>query len=102
MPGVFSVNPKETAQKFGEAMNCPDSTNSRSLLKCLRNLTFEEIAMGQPDFNPSLETIPSNGDMSQIFYPDTPANLLLSQEGNNVPWIVGVNSAESILESYCM
>ena len=99
-PMMIDRNPRDAAVAFGKAMNCSDLENSAEMLKCLRNVSAHDIALNQPNFSPSVEALPEDGNLTDIFFPDTPLNLLLTGNVNKVPWLVGVNSAEAILQSY--
>jgi len=102
IPGgnAFSTNPRPLAQQLGRSLNCTNVESSEELLKCLRAAPFEDIALNQPDFSPSLEAIPANGNTSSVFFAEHPINIVLNGQANPVPWLVGVNSAEAILQSY--
>lgn len=95
----FDLNPRDRAVELGQNLNCTDLDDSELLVACLRNASAHEIALYQPDFSPSLETLP-DGNVSAAFFPDSPINLMMQGKVNAVPWLVGVNSAEAILQSY--
>jgi len=42
------------------------------------------------------ESFLDENHISQAFMPDTPYNLLKDGKANNVPWLIGINSAEFI------
>jgi carboxylesterase type B len=100
MPGVFNMDPRSTAIQLGLAMNCSAVDDTLQLLSCLRNASAWDIALNQPQFSPSLEALPEDGNLTTVFFPDTPINLIMQGTPNNVPWLMGVNSAEAIIKSY--
>lgn len=97
---MFDFNPRKPAVELGKALNCSDLEDSFNLVKCLQNASAIDIGYYQTNFGPSVETIPLDGNMTNIFLPDTPTNLLKTGNFNKVPWLTGVNSAEAILQSY--
>jgi carboxylesterase type B len=100
LPGIFNMEPRSTAIKLGLTMNCLEVDDTLQLFLCLRNASAWDIALNQPQFSPSLEALPEDGNFTSVFFPDTPINLIMQGTPNNVPWLMGVNSAEAIIKSY--
>lgn len=96
----FDLNPRTRAVELGRALNCTDLNDNQLLVDCLRNASASDIALVQPAFSPSLETLPEDGNLTSVFFPDKPINLIMNGKANDVPWMVGVTSAEAIRESY--
>jgi carboxylesterase type B len=87
---------KTTLEALAEDSGC-SSRNRTSLLQCLREKEAKDLAVIRGpsiDYNIIVEDFLTNGQ-DTAFMPDTPYNMLKNGHVNKVPWIVGVNSAES-------
>lgn len=95
-------NPLERAQDIGTKIGCPVVNNTRELIQCLKTANVSEVVSAQSMELTGLtvEPLPEDGDLSQVFLSDTPLNLL--EQGkieSAVPWIIGINSGESAYEA---
>jgi carboxylesterase type B len=88
---------KTTLETLAEESGC-SSRNRTSLLQCLREKEAKDLAVIRGpliDYNIVVEDFVTNGQENTAFMPDTPYNMLKNGHVNKVPWIIGVNSAES-------
>jgi carboxylesterase type B len=99
---ILNRNPRHATLQLAKGIGCPKLENSEEILKCLQNATAEEIALLQgPYFTPSVEALPLDGNMENVFLPDTPIRLMTSGRVSRVPLIVGINNGEEIPQAYC-
>ncbi len=49
---AFQPNPKENAQKLAKYAGCSSIESSKEIVKCLRSLTTDELAMAQIKYKP--------------------------------------------------
>ncbi|CAG7835485.1 unnamed protein product [Allacma fusca] len=92
---------KEVLHDFLTEVNCAKYENrtTRRLIECLKGVKAKNIALslGQEAYGAlAAEPIPANGDLTNVFLPDHPWNLLNAGVVNNVPVIIGMNSMEMI------
>ncbi|CAL8091977.1 unnamed protein product [Orchesella dallaii] len=87
------VNPVLTVQEVGKELNCSTDTTTQ-LLECLRTKTAAELAVVRTPNSVFGLSIDSNS--SNPFMPDSPRNLHKNKKAHQVPYIVGINSAELV------
>ena len=93
------TRPIETAKELGQKLNCSNVDDTKELNQCLLNASAEDIVSISLD---NMLYLTKDGvsqdenEQSQIFMPDYAINLLDRGEfKTDIPWILGVNSAES-------
>jgi len=88
-------DPDDTVQALADAVGCK-SSRTRSLLRCLRKIEAKHLAVVRGDIEYGLTVETHTDDLSDVFMPDTPLNLVRDNKSHNVPWILGINSEESV------
>ncbi|CAL8091987.1 unnamed protein product [Orchesella dallaii] len=90
--GTTQPRPVITVLEVGKELNCSTDTTTQ-LLECLRTKTAAELAVVRTPntvFGPSIDSNSSNP-----FLPDSPGNLHKNKMAHQVPYILGIVSAES-------
>nr|XP_033799420.1 fatty acyl-CoA hydrolase precursor, medium chain-like [Geotrypetes seraphini] len=92
LPGIFLSDPEVIAHFANTTANilgC-DGKNFAAVVNCLRNKTEEELL--DPSFSTSVPNVPAVVD--GVFLPKSPEDFLPGEEGNPVPYLLGVNNHE--------
>lgn len=98
---IFDLHPELTKKAAADAFNC-SLENSEVFLNCLRTIPAADLALiKSPDIKYALTVElgfdPNN--LTDVFMPDKPYNLLKAGKVNRVPYIMGVVSTEWISAS---
>lgn len=94
---VVPPNPRKIVEEIGEQLNCTDLEDTKKLVQCLKDADAINILDAQSSELTGLtvDFVPEDGNLSNVFLPDTPLNLL--RDGKivtDVAWVLGANSAE--------
>ncbi|KAG6940644.1 fatty acyl-CoA hydrolase precursor, medium chain-like [Chelydra serpentina] len=102
---LFTVHPEAQANKIAMVSGC-QSTNSATMVHCLREKTEEEMMKItlKLEFTAVQLNAASSGDSEKslfisavldgVFFPKSPEKLLAEKAVNAVPYIIGLNSHE--------
>ncbi|CAG7835489.1 unnamed protein product [Allacma fusca] len=95
--------PEIMAGALAKELNCTDTEDSQEIVKCLKQKDVAELANSVDTvWTLTGESVSANGDTSQMFFTDTPMNLMRKGNVAKVPIIVGVNSAEEFPNAYAL
>ncbi|XP_043937868.1 fatty acyl-CoA hydrolase precursor, medium chain-like [Protopterus annectens] len=89
LPGLFTAYPQSIAKIIANASDC-DSSDSASMVECLRKKSGEEIINAAV-----LANVIAPAVVDGVFLTKTPEELLLAEEFNSVPYLLGVNNHEA-------
>lgn len=87
---------QQQAIRLGELMNCPITNNNTEIIKCLRNVSVEDminVSAGSVSFPVVIESFESDEEafISERNFYD------LFENSVEIPWLLGINSEEGLL-----